>query len=182
MIIAKLFWWLKVKVYKKKLKNCGNNVIISYPITIMNPNNISVGNNVYIGPGAWVSALGKVVFGNGVIVGPRLKIYTGNHNYDSDIAIPYDSLTIVKKVVIEENVWIGGDVILLPGVKIGEGAIVGGGAVVTRDVLPGEIVGGNPAKVIKRRDMEKYFKLKQENKIYLELKSKKILVPYFEER
>jgi acetyltransferase-like isoleucine patch superfamily enzyme len=182
MFFKKLFWKFKVRKYRKQLKACGDNVVLSTPITLTKPYNISIANNVYIGPDGWISSHGLVIINSGAIFGPRVKIYTGNHNYDSEIAIPYDDLTITKQVTIGENVWIGGDVIILPGVNIGEGAIVGGGSVVTKDVSPGDIVGGNPAKTIKKRDMEKYYKLKSENKIYLDLKAKKVLVPYFEER
>jgi len=180
--ISKLFWKIKVRSYKKKLKACGSNVTISFPFTFTKPHNISIGNHVYIGPDAWISAYGKVNVMNGTIIGPRLKVYTGNHNYESDKAIPYDGLTIIKSVTINENVWIGGDVILLPGITIGEGAVIGAGSVVVKDILPGHVVGGNPAKFIKARNMDLYFRLKSENKIYLDLKAKKKLDLYFEER
>ena len=68
-------------------------------------------------------------------------------------------------VTIEDNVWIGGKSIILPGVTIHEGAVIGMGAVVTKDVPKCAVVGGNPAKVLKYRDINQYEQLKKENKI-----------------
>lgn len=103
-----------------------------------------------------------------------LKIQTQNHNYNSlDLeSIPYDSRNFLKKVVIEENVWIGMDVKICPGVTIGEGSVIGMGSVVTKDVPKYAIVGGNPAKILKYRDENQYLELKRKDKIYLKEKYK----------
>lgn len=150
--------------------NKGENVQINYPIMISNTNNLVLEDNIYIGPNSYFSIHGEVIIKSGVIIGPRLKIYTGNHNYENKNMIPYDNITIVKKITIEENVWIGGDVIILPGVTIGEGAIVAAGSIVSKNVPKCAIVGGNPSRVIKYRDIENYDNLKKEDKIYLKLK------------
>ena len=86
--------------------------------------------------------------------------------------LPYDDRYIVKDVFIDDNVWIGSDVTIMPGVHIGEGAIIGACSCVTKDIPPYAIVGGCPAKVIKYRDIDKYLRLKSEGKIYLTLKAK----------
>lgn len=74
-------------------------------------------------------------------------------------------------VHIKQNVWIGGNVVIVPGVTIGEGAIVAAGTVVTKDVSDLAIVGGNPAKVIKCRDRGKYLETKQQDKVFIKLKA-----------
>lgn len=124
---------------------------------------------VYIGPGAWLELRGYMYIGSGTIIGPRLKVHTANHNWDGEM-LPYDDKYIIKDVHIGKNVWIGSDVSIMAGVSIGEGAIVAANSVVTKDVPPLTLVGGNPAKEIKKRDSNKYQRLKSENRIYLSLK------------
>ena len=109
---------------------------------------------------------GEVSFGNNFHSGENCRIITQNHNFDHGTAIPYDSTYIKKRITIEDNVWLGDSVIIVGNVTIGEGAIVGAGAVVTKDVPPGAIVGGNPAKLIRYRDMDHYNRLKAEGRFH----------------
>jgi acetyltransferase-like isoleucine patch superfamily enzyme len=161
----------------KKFRKYGKGTSVNYPIDIEYPENLILEDYVHLGPNSWFSCYNLVTIGRGTIIGPRIKVYTGNHNYDSDLSIPYDNITLAKKVTIGENVWIGGDVIILPGVEIGEGSIIAGGSVVTKSFEAGSIIGGNPAKVIKSRDMDKYYALKSEDKIYLKLKGESFFSP-----
>ena len=86
------------------------------------------------------------------MMGPRCTIYTNNHAFDRlDIPMCEQGYCKDKPVYIEDDVWIGGNVTILPGIRIGCGAIIGAGAIVTKDVPGYAIVGGNPAKVIKYR-------------------------------
>jgi len=112
----------------------------------------------------FIECSGGVKIGKYFHVGRGLTIFSTNHNYASDKSIPYDEIDIAKPVEIGDCVWVGANVSVVPGVKIGEGAIVGMGSVVTRDVPAGAIVGGNPAQVIGFRDMENYWRLKNEGK------------------
>lgn len=98
--------------------------------------------------------------------GPNCKIMLGSHDYDKGDAIPYGEKNCEKRVVIDNYVWLGSDVIITGNVHIGEGAIVAIGSVVVKDVPPCAIVGGNPAKVIKYRDIEHFEKLKKEQKFH----------------
>lgn len=81
--------------------------------------NIYIGKNVYIGPGAFIMAKGGLRIGDNVIIGPKLTVWTENHNFKSEKMIPYDKDNILKPVIIESNVWIGLGVNLCPGAKIG---------------------------------------------------------------
>jgi acetyltransferase-like isoleucine patch superfamily enzyme len=98
--------------------------------------------------------------------GRGLAVFSTNHDYDGGDAIPYSSKEIAKPVVIKDFVWCGANVTILPGVTIGEGAVVGACAVVTKDVPPMAVVGGNPARILKYRDKERFERLKKEGKFY----------------
>ena len=88
------------------------------------------------------------------------------HDYDSGDAIPYDDTYIEKPILIEDNVWVGSRVIVLGGVKIGEGAIIQAGSVVVSDIPACGIAGGNPARVCKWRDRDHYEALKAQRKFH----------------
>jgi chloramphenicol O-acetyltransferase type B len=110
---------------------------------------------------------GKVVFGDNFHSGHECLILTENHNYDTGNEIPYDKADeITKEVIIEDNAWIGDRVIILPGVTLGEGAIIQAGSCVVSDIPKYAIAGGHPAKVFKYRDKEHYEKLKKAGKFH----------------
>ncbi len=105
------------------------------------------------GIGAGSKLYGRVVIGEDVMMGPRCVIYTQNHSFDRlDIPMDKQGMQEEKPVYVGNDVWIGGGVTILPGVKIGNGAILGACAVVTKDVPDYAIVGGNPAKILKYRN------------------------------
>lgn len=133
----------------KFIAHCGQNVNIENGATITSLT--AIGNNSGIGINARLH--GEVTIGDNVMMGPDCIIYTSNHAFDrTDIPMNQQGFSSAKKVIIGNDVWIGGRVIILPGVKIGNGAIIGAGAVVTKDVPPYSIVGGNPAKILKYRN------------------------------
>ena len=114
--------------------------------------------------GMQIHGNGNVFIGQHFHSGVECLIITQNHNYDKADAIPYDDRYIYKDVVIDDFVWIGSRVMILPGTHIGEGAIIQGGSVVHGEIPPYAIAGGNPAKVFKYRDVEHFKKLKKERK------------------
>jgi maltose O-acetyltransferase len=160
----------KLNKIKGKFGELGENVILHTDSRFGNPEKMKISSHVYIGPEAYISARGGVEIGEGVIIGPRLSILTSNHRYDEATMLPYDGDVYLKPVKIEKNVWIGAHVLICPGVTVGEGAVVAMGSVVTKDVPPYSVVGGNPAKVIKTRDIEKYKELDASGQIYMKLK------------
>ncbi len=127
--------------------------------------NTILGKNVNFN-GIKIKGKGKVVIGNNFHCGEDCLIITDVHNYDKGKAIPYDDTYIVKDVIIEDNVWLGDRVIILGGVRIGEGAIIQAGSVVVKDIPKYAVAGGHPAKVFKYRDIEHYEKLKKEGKFH----------------
>jgi maltose O-acetyltransferase len=86
------------------------------------------------------------------MIGPNVQIYTAAH--DLKARARNRGMEVAKPISIEDNVWIGGAAILLPGVSIGRNAVVGAGSVVTRDVPPNTVVAGNPARVIREIEQD----------------------------
>lgn len=107
---------------------------------------------------------GKVIIGSYFHSGEDCLMITHNHNYDTGNAIPYDRTYIYKDIIIEDFVWIGSRVTILPGVRIGEGAVIQAGSVVSSNIPPCAVAGGNPARVFKYRDIDHFKKLKEEEK------------------
>jgi acetyltransferase-like isoleucine patch superfamily enzyme len=113
---------------------------------------IEIGSDVFIGLGASFSGQ-QVVIGNKIMFGPRVTILGGDHQYDRPGQFMFDLKAPGRSapVVIEDDVWVGGGVIVLKGVRIGTGSIVGAGSVVTKDVAPYTVVAGNPARCLRKR-------------------------------
>lgn len=109
-------------------------------------NNITVGRNTVVNRRCYLDGRGGIEIGSNVSISPEAYIISLSH-YVNDSE--YNCFG--KKVVINDRVWIGARAIILPGVNIGQGAVVGAGAVVTKNVEPYTIVGGNPARVIGKR-------------------------------
>lgn len=116
--------------------------------------------------GTVIDCAGGVTIGRYFHPGRGLTIFSSNHDYDGGEAIPYGRASITAPVVIKDFVWCGANVTIVPGVTIEESAIIAAGAVVTRDVPEGAIVGGNPATVIKHRDMDHCRRLKAEGRYF----------------
>lgn len=114
--------------------------------------NIHFGKNVFVNSACTFMDRGGIYIDDEVFIGPKVNLITINHDIN-----PFNrNTTICKPIHIEKRVWIGVAATILPGVRIGENSIIGANAVVTKDVLSNTIVGGNPAKVIKTIDVEKY--------------------------
>lgn len=117
--------------------------------------------------GMQIRGAGPVEIGNYFTCGVECMILTQSHDYDHGLEIPYDAINyIYKPVIIDDFVWFGSRVTILPGTHIGEGAIIQAGAVVHGHIPKYSIAGGNPAKVFKQRDIEHFEKLKKEKKFY----------------
>jgi lipopolysaccharide O-acetyltransferase len=118
---------------------------------------IIFGNNVQLNDNVHITAMEKVVIGNNVLMASKIYISDCSHgNYNGDIkdsnpsSKPSERIMITKPVIIEDNVWLGEFVSVLPGVKIGKGSIIGSNSVVTKDIPANTIAVGSPARVIKK--------------------------------
>lgn len=136
---------------KLMLKHCGKKVNIEKGATFSA--RVSLGDYSGIGVNARIN--GTCTIGDYVMMGTDVIVLTRNHNFSrTDIPMMHQGFEEERPVVIENDVWIGDRVIILPGVKVGEGSVLAAGAVVTHDVPAYTVVAGVPAKVIKIRNTE----------------------------
>jgi maltose O-acetyltransferase len=138
-------------ILQQLLGHVGQYVTIWPPFYCVYGRYIDLGDYVFMGVQCTILDGGGVHIGNHVMIGPNVQIYTAAHPLQ--VEPRNQGLEVAKRIVVEDNVWIGGAAILLPGVTIGRNAVVGAGAVVTRDVPANTVVAGNPARVI--REMER---------------------------
>ncbi len=120
-------------------------------VTIANPQEVEIGDVVAINSFTIIVAFAKITIGNYVLIGPHVLIHSGNHRYADPESKIRDQGHEQAPIYIEDDVWIGGHAVILPGTRIGRGAVVAAGAVVTKDVRPYEVVAGVPAKKIGER-------------------------------
>ncbi|MFT5759982.1 MAG: acetyltransferase-like isoleucine patch superfamily enzyme [Alteromonadaceae bacterium] len=156
-------------LYRLLLKKCGRQIFVHPLSSIRNHKAISFGDNVTINKNVniWVGSLslgnniqinpntciyGRVIIGDNVMIAPNCMLASGNHGMEisDEPMITQESIT-KGPIRIGNDVWIAANSVLLDGVQIGNGAIVGAGSVVTKDVPPMAIVVGNPARIIRYR-------------------------------
>jgi acetyltransferase-like isoleucine patch superfamily enzyme len=139
----------------------GKNVRIGAGVEIGAPERLYVGDNVAIDPGCYIQAVGGCYLGRGCQLSAENTILTVEHQHGLGESLPFDPVRLVKPVYIENYVWTGVRVCIAPGVRIGEGAIVGMGSVVLQDVPPCAIVVGNPAQVVTYRSKSAFVRAKE---------------------
>lgn len=133
---------------KRIIKKCGKNVNFEKGCSFSPL--LSVGDDSGIGINSCMN--GPITIGKDVMMGQDVIIYTTRHKDDrTDIPMRLQGMSDVNPVEIGDDVWIGGRVIILPGVKIGNGCIIGAGAIVTKDIPPYSVAAGIPAKVVRKR-------------------------------
>ena len=114
-------------------------------------NSLKIGDNVGINHYCFIGVRGNVTIGNNVIFGPRVNVFSENHNFDKlDIPIKHQGVT-KEDTIIGNDVWIGANVSIMPGVRIGNGCVIAAGSVITKDVPNFSVAAGVPAKIIKNR-------------------------------
>jgi maltose O-acetyltransferase len=134
------------------LGQIGQNSVIEPPFYCSYGQNIHIGDHVFLNVLCTILDCNTVHIGHHVMIGPAVQIYTATHHLQAEARI--QGWEVAKPIAIEDNVWIGGGAILLPGVRIGRNAVVGAGAVVTRSVPADTIVAGNPARVTREIEQQ----------------------------
>lgn len=130
---------------REMLASVGENVLIRPPFHIDYGCNIAIGDDVFLNYGCVILDVCAVKIGDKTQIGPGVQILAADHPRDP--AVRAQMLEFGRPVTIGRNVWIGGGAMILPGVTVGDDAIIGAGSVVTRDVPAGATVVGNPARV-----------------------------------
>jgi len=137
----------RLAILRQLLGGFGDRLLIKPPFHCDYGYNIFLGENVLINFDCIFLDAAPITVGNNVLIGPKTCLYAVEHPLDAALRVA--GVNIAKPVTIEDNVWLGGGVTVVPGVTIGAGAVVGAGSVVTQDIPAGALAVGNPARVIR---------------------------------
>jgi len=152
LIPGPLGFSLRNRLVPKYCRQCGDSLVVQGHVRFLNLHKITIGRDVVIANGSFLQGAGGITLADNVLLGPDVKIWSTNHRFD-DIEIPilaqgYDD----KPIMIGEGVWLGSNVIVLPGVTIPKGCVVGAGSVVGIKKYPEyAILVGNPCRVVGNR-------------------------------
>lgn len=135
-------------VLRELLGSIGEGTEVRPPLLCDYGYQIHIGARTFINYGAVLLDVAKIVIGNDVQIGPNVQLLTPTHPLDPELRrMKYEA---AEPITIKDNVWLGGGVIVLPGVTIGENTVVGAGAIVTKDLPPNVVAVGNPARIIRQ--------------------------------
>ena len=115
------------------------------------PYKIEIGYNVFINRNVYITARANITIGDNVLIGPGVIINSGMHRYKDKTKLIRDQGHEIKPINIGNDVWIGANAVIMPGVFIGDGSVIGAGAIVTRSIPPYAVAVGIPARIIKER-------------------------------
>jgi len=142
------FNWFRISLLKKNI-TIGNKTLIQSGFRFGLKNKLIIGKECQINENVYIQSAS---IGNYVLIAPNVAILASSHVFsDKSVPMAYQGDTTINPVIIEDDVWIGRNAIILPGIQIGKGAIIGAGAVVTRNIPANAIAGGVPAKIIRFR-------------------------------
>ena len=134
----------------RRFKSRGQNVSVHMPVCISGAENITVGDNASLGAFVQMWGEGGIQIGNRVMIGSHTAITSLTHDYRAECM---QKTLLRRRVVIGDDVWIGAHCVVMPGITVGKGAVVGAGSIVTKDVEPYSIVVGDPARLLKYREL-----------------------------
>jgi acetyltransferase-like isoleucine patch superfamily enzyme len=152
-LFFKFGYFIHDHVAPRAQMHCKGNPRIHSTASLRCGYNIYLGKNSRISPHAcvWASENSKIVFGDNVMMGPGVKIFSSNYTTtDTEVPMIFQPF-IEKDIIIGNDVWLGSNSIVVAGVKIGDGTIIGAGSVVTKDIPEYTIAAGIPAKPVKSR-------------------------------
>lgn len=138
-------------IYKLLFRQLDSFCFIQPNVFFSHCHNIKCGRNFVVNSNSYFHGIGGIEIGDYVLIGPNAVLSSGMHEYSKSREPVATQKIIPKKIVIEDGVWIGANVVVMPGVTISEGTIVGAGSVVTKSTEPYSVVAGVPAKKIKMR-------------------------------
>jgi galactoside O-acetyltransferase/maltose O-acetyltransferase len=149
----------KYRILKEMLGSVGTNVSVGHSFTCDYGCNLHIGNNVTVNTGCTFVDCNKITIGNNVLIAPNVQIYTATHPTElnerltpaeTPQGVEYIRHTFALPVTIEDGCWIGGGVVILPGITIGKGCVIGAGSVVTKNIPANSLAVGNPCRVIRK--------------------------------
>lgn len=140
------------KLIRQILGKAGKNILIQSNFYCDYGYNIQVGDNFYMNHNGVILDGAKVEFGDNVFIGPNCGFYTAGHPIE--IELRNKGIEYAKPIKVGDNVWFGGNVVVLPGVTIGDNVTIGAGSIVTKDIPSNVIAVGNPCKVIKNISLD----------------------------
>ena len=152
-LMPNFLYFFKRRLILSLLNNHGKNVRGMRFVTIVGYERIEIGNNFFASKGMDLSATKGIIIGDDITFGPNVMLIGGNHKTNVP-GLKMNQLHSGDKhdfIIIENDVWVGANVIILSGVTVGEGTIIGAGSVVTKKMPPYSICAGNPCKPIKPR-------------------------------
>lgn len=138
------------ELLRNLLGSTGKEFLIEQPFRCDYGYNIYIGENFYANVGCTILDEARVRFGDNVLLAPHVSIYTAGH--PENIELRNAGIEYARPVTVGNNVWIGGSVVIVPGVTIGDNSIIGAGSVVTKDIPANVVAVGNPCKVLRPVD------------------------------
>ncbi len=143
---------IKSFLLRRRGASIGKQVKMWRDVWVADPKNLVIGDNVTIGKSAMLISVDKIHIGNRVMIGHGSQLITAGHGIPDEQGKMRTADPVTAPITIADDAWLGASAIILPGVTVGEGAIVAAGAVVTKSVEPFTVVGGVPASVIRHRE------------------------------
>ncbi len=140
------------QLLRSRFRSCADDLYLAPDITVLSPQMVSIGARCAINEYVHILGGGGVEIGDAVWIANHVSIISITH--DADVEFIGDVSDIRKKVIIEDNVWIGSHAVILPGVRLGRSSVIAAGCVVTADVAPHSIVAGVPGRLIRQKRID----------------------------